>query len=455
MKISSILRWVLIFSLSIVSHQGFAQTDTDDERVGPVTKKRSKKIIRKKRIRKAPQGVSTLGVDWLNGGFGSSPNESSFNPNNAFLKIPDMGLRTDLILDYRHTWGSRYKFVARPRGYLDTFQSRSQNPVIIEQSSVGKVEFLEVFGEAWLTREVSFTLGLQNYQWGPAEIISPSNPIFHFNRDQRSLLWREGGHALARLNWTPSVDWSHVLIVEGLSNQEPSYIGDRPFVPKVLLKSEVRDADEAQNYLGLIGGTEEESRPFGGLYFSLMPIEGFSLYGDFRMTERPFRYTPQATSPLVFDMLETETNGEWQHVGVFGLRLETESLDMRAEVISNPMGFSEDQFRQALQSALPTNPRASTNLARLNRPGLELYAKTYGYFSIRAPDIGNTGLWQASLRYLHSGLDQSGIIGVSIERNTGDHFILLFEGRHAIGKTDAEFTLQEKYYGFFGVRTLL
>lgn len=455
MKISSILRWILIFILTVVSTDSFAQRDDGDERNGPVLKKRSKKVIRKKRVRKAPEGRSTLAVDWLGGVFSSAPNTSNFNPGNTVQKIPELGLRTDLIFDYRHTWGSRYKFVARPRGYLDAFQIRSQEPVVIEQSSVGKVEFLEVFGEAWISREVSFTLGLQNYQWGPAEIISPSNPIFHFDRDQRSLLWREGGHALARLNWTPSMEWSHVLIVEGVSNQELSFIGDRPFVPKALLKSEVRDASDAQNYLGLVGGTEEESRPFGGIYFNAMPTEGFSVYGDLRMTERPFRYTPQVTSPLVYDMVETETAGEWQHVGVFGLRLETESLDIRAEMISNPMGFDENQFQQALLSAMPSNPQATTNLIRLNRPGLELLAKSYGYFSVRAPDIGNTGLWQASLRYLHSGLDQSGIVGVSVERNTGDHFVLLFEGRHSIGKADAEFTLQEKYYGFVGLRVLL
>lgn len=455
MKISSILKWILILSLTAFSSDSFAQRDDVEERSGPVLKKRSKKIIRKKRIRQAAEGRSTLAVDWLNGIFGSAPNSSAFNPTNTVQKIPELGLRTDLIFDYRHTWGSGYKLVARPRGYFEAFQFRSQEPVVIEQSSVGKVEFLEVFGEAWINREVSFTLGLQNYQWGPAEIISPSNPIFHFNRDQRSLLWREGGHALARLNWTPSMEWSHVLIVEGVSNQEPSFIGDRSFVPKALLKSEVRDSSDAQNYLGLIGGTEEESRPFGGLYFNAMPTEGFSVYGDLRITERPFRYTPKATGPLVYNMLETETAGEWQHIGVFGFRLETESLDMRAEIISNPMGFDESQFQQALLSVLPSNPQASTNLVRLNRPGLELLAKTYGYISIRAPDIGNNGLWQASLRYLHSGLDQSGIIGVSVERNTGDHIVVLFEGRHSMGRAEAEFTLQEKYYSFVGLRLLL
>ncbi len=435
MKILSTLKWCLILLLCFSFAEVSAQT--------------------KKRIRKKSKLSYKISLDWLNGGTIQEPSVSIYNPGNQIFKLPDSIGRSELILDSKFGWGSRHKLIARPRLLFQTFQASLTNPNKKIEFSDTEVDFLEIFTESWLSQKVSFTLGLQNYQWGPAEIIAPSNPVFHFDQNQRSLLWREKGHALVRLNWTPTSNQSYVLMSEFVSNDEDLFIHDKKFKPKFILKSEFRSKKAAEDYLGFTLGTEEESRNFLGSYFSKMLSDGISFYSDFRVTENPYRYVPVQQSALVYNLQEASETKDWLHLAVVGFRWETPSFDTRLEWISNGLGYSEKQFRQALDSTLLTNPNFATNLLRLNGSGLELLGQNYGYFSIRFPDLGSSGLWQLQLRYLVSGLDESSVAGFSLERSIGNNFVLLSEGRQAIGKQDLELTLQEKYSVFLGLRFLL
>ncbi|MCM2280457.1 MAG: hypothetical protein NDI61_01265 [Bdellovibrionaceae bacterium] len=442
MKISSTLKWCLIFLFA------FGQLDVAE-------------AARKRRVRKKKTRTSIvyrihhqLDIDWLNGASLRSPTDSTYNPGNLVFETESSSVRTDLNLDYRAKLKSRHKLVVRPRAYYEYFHIETTEPTRSYQADSGRIDLIEGFAESWLNDSTSVTLGLQSFQWGPAEILAPSNPLYHFSREQRSLLWREKGRTLARLNWTPSAAWSHVAIVEPMGNGEPTFIADRDFTPKALIKSEYRSMSEAQNYVGVTGGFEEEAKAFAGLYFNWMPIDGLSFYSDARVTKEPFRYVPEARSFLNFDMRESATR-RWEHLGVYGIRWETEAADMRLEVIVNPGGYSETQFQQALLSTLPFNPNATTNASRLTRSGYELFGRYYGYLSLRFPDLGEEGLWTAAVRYFHSEMDASGVASFAMERPIGDNFVLLGEGRHAVYKKDAEFGLQEKYYLFLGLRTLL
>lgn len=440
---SHVIRWVLVVLLA------FGSIDVSEA----ATKRR--KVKKKKRPRaKVVRTVDhRIDFDLLSGGVLRAPTESTYNPGNSVFGIERSGCQAELNLDYRMTWRSKHKLVVRPRGRFEYLDIKKTDPTRSEYRSKGEVDLIETFGEAWLSDQVSLTVGLQNFQWGPAEIIAPSNPLFHFDLAQRSILWRERGRSLIRMNWTPSAVWSHVLMVEPINNGEPSFIAERDFSPKALFKTEVRGKVEARDYFGLTGGFEEEARPFGGLYFNWMASDGLAFYADTRFTQDAFYYVPEARSFLNYDMREAPEKG-WRHLGVYGVRWETDAADIRAEAIVNPSGYDELRFQQSLQSTLPFNPNAAVNALRAFRPGLELRGKYYGYLSVRLPDLGAEGSWQMSLRYLHSGLDSSGNAGFSLEREMGNNFVFLSEGRHAIHKKDAEFGLQEKYYLFVGVRAL-
>ena len=41
--------------------------------------------------------------------------------------------------------------------------------------------------------KLSFTAGLQTYQWGPAELINPSNPFYHFQSQQGTFGFKSKG----------------------------------------------------------------------------------------------------------------------------------------------------------------------------------------------------------------------------------------------------------------------
>lgn len=422
--------------------------------------------VRKQRVIKPTVASSgsnyqqRLNVDWLNGVYARTVAESVYNPHNTFFEIDRAGFRSDLNMDYRWIYNSKHRVVLRPRlysQYVDIEYSDGVQPYTIQRNR-GKIELTEAFGEAWISDQVSLTLGLQNYQWGPAELISPSNPIFHFSREQRSVLWKEKGHNLVRMNWSPTETFSFVALAEVANNQEAIFIADREFRQKSIFKTEFRSQKEAQNYLGLAAGQEEESKSFGGAYFNWMMLESLSIYGDSRFTHQGFTYAPKDTrGGLTVDMLEDErySPNAMHHLGVFGTRYEGTYVDLRLEYVNNSRGFDLVEMEKAVLSASPLNPNFEQNIRRLIRPGLEFYGKHYGYFSLRIPDVGSNNQWQFYLRYLHSGMDGSGMISPSFERSMGDNFILYGEGRHSTGSRDREFTLQEKAFFFLGVKFLL
>ncbi len=440
MRTSSILNWVLIVALIA----GLADT-------AEAARKRKRRA--KAKPKAALRIKQRIDFDWLNGVSLRSPADSTYNPGNSVFETETYGARTDLNVDYRASIGARHKIVVRPRAYAQYFDIGMQDPPRRVRRQRGKVDLTESFWESWLNGTLSMTFGLQNFQWGPAELISPSNPLVHFNREQRSLLWREKGRVQARLNWAPSRQWSHVLLAEPIGNGDLVFVADREFSPKAMFKSEYRSAREARDYVGISGGTEEGASPFAGAYFNYALTEGLSLYSDFRFTWNPYVYMPSEELPGVVEMSEKEGLSTL-HLGVYGVRYESESYDVRLEAIVSPAGYSQAEWRSALQSTSPLNPFAAANFRRVLRPGFEMPGRAYGYLSVRLPDLGDEGLWQLSLRYLHSGLDGSGSLGWSVERGLGDHFVLASEGRFNVGERDGELTIQERFYAFLGVRAL-
>jgi hypothetical protein len=416
--------------------------------------------IYKRRVKKKVEEPSNIeqrvNFDWLNGGFLRNRSESTYNPNNTIFETENYGLRTDLNVDYRLTYNTVNKFVVRPRAYSQyTNYEISADEVVNLKRNRGKIDLTEAFAEMWPSDQVSVTLGLQNFQWGPAEIISPSNPLYHFNREQRSILWKEKGRNLVRVNWSPSQTWSFVGMAEVASNGEPDFIADRDFQPKGVLKAEVRSESESQNYLGLTTGTEEERKPFIGVYGAYVLVEGFSLYTDLRWTQQGFVYAP-VQNGFFYNMEEDERfpQGTWHHLGVFGARYEHEKFDLRVEFIRNPRGYSKEEFEQAFQSAIYLNPRSEVNAGRIARPGLELFGENYGYISLRVPDIGREKQLHLAFRYLHSMTDSTGLLSSTLEWNLTDHFVAVAEARQSVGPRDREFTLQESSYGFLGLKAL-
>ena len=132
------------------------------------------------------------------------------------------------------------EWVFRPSlaGYSEVYHQFSNNLV----KKMTKQEFR--INELYLRKEHnslwSSALGLQNYQWGPAELMSPSNPLFHFSSQSLDPSYQIPGHSLARLNYTPIENLNFVGLYEFAPNEEKSFIYDTPFTPLGLIKFDYR-----------------------------------------------------------------------------------------------------------------------------------------------------------------------------------------------------------------------
>ncbi len=125
---------------------------------------------------------------------------SPLDPNNRVLNISKGEFKTELRPDYSAETEDRWKFVARPKLDFGIKQIELQSP----SESKTENEFSAKLLEGYISKVFRLwimTAGIQNYQWGPAELISPSNPFYHFNQDQRHYYYREAGRTIFRGNF--------------------------------------------------------------------------------------------------------------------------------------------------------------------------------------------------------------------------------------------------------------
>lgn len=123
--------------------------------------------------------VSARGsVEWLSAARGLAVADTALNPGNLTLRLPQLGAQTELRPNLRLECGGMLTGIVRPRLFA-----------IVERDELGgrwqrargtaEVEWTEAYLTWNLSEVVSLSYGLQNFQWGPAELASPSNRLFH------------------------------------------------------------------------------------------------------------------------------------------------------------------------------------------------------------------------------------------------------------------------------------
>lgn len=157
-------------------------------------------------------------------GFVQEPVESSRNPNNDFLEIPQyragLEIRPDFYFDSNYL-----DLSAKPRaklGFRHWEEGMSEGDTKWEDDWYVNEWLVRLNG--WNRLFVSY--GRENLQWGPSFLVSPSNPFFSDNG--RGNTYAEiQGMDFVRLLLVPHADWSISLIAntdEGrntLPNLEP------------------------------------------------------------------------------------------------------------------------------------------------------------------------------------------------------------------------------------------
>ncbi|MBL7671715.1 MAG: hypothetical protein JNM39_14610 [Bdellovibrionaceae bacterium] len=397
--------------------------------------------------------------EWVNGLLGKDVQESSINPGNRVAEIETVVLKSDLRADLQWRYLSRGKFVLRPRvlingsqvGFSDTQAGYEDEKEIVQRTKI-QPDLTEVFLDWSLGDRLGLTWGLQNYQWGPAELTGPSNPIFHFTTAQKSFLFKDKGRIINRINFSLGEIFSAVYLQEVADNQQTFWIADRSFEKKTLVKVELRSGVNANRYIGLVYGKQEAQKTFSGGYFNFSFTDAFSFYADGKVVDGSIAYYPQEVSPETYVLNTSEEKLLKSHQYVIGGIRWQGRLDFRLEYLFNSAGYKKEEIEKAVKSTQASNPFGLFNLNRLARNGNEVIGKEYAYISLRLPDLGKKRDASVSLRYLVSLQDESSSTQLDYDKVLNDMLNFYFEGTVNAGRKDTEFNLMEKGSAFMGVR---
>lgn len=389
-------------------------------------------------------------LEWYNSAQSAEQTKDTvIDPSGRRLNNPKSRFQSDLRLNTRYTWKNGTRWIFRPRFLGDANQYRYLDTGETKTTTTGEASLPEAYIEGDINRGLSLSAGLQNYQWGPAEFMSPTNPIYHFRRDQRSFTYKEVGHFLLRANWSPNAQWSLIAIAEPINNGESFWIYEQKFRPKGLIKLE-RHGKNALNYFGFDIGTIDDALPFIGEYLNIEMIPGLSFYLDARHSQGSAQFIPTVAPDTLYDMVYIRNNQDSKTLAVTGFRWEGRA-DLRLEYIYNSYGLNRENMIAAFQSAVPQHPRGNENLRRILGSGMELIGQHYGYMSLRVPDLfaQNNNL---ALRYLQSLMDQSATVQLAWDTAMGDAWTLFAELNHSIGDNSQELSALEKASGQLGVK---
>ena len=378
--------------------------------------------------------------------YGSSTNFqwnalSPFNPNNSVLSVPTWAHTLELRPDIQFNLSDSHSLILRSRHFLQSFETQYTNPEKTKYSHDEDSDLSDLFFSSVWSGTLATTIGLQNYQWGPAEIYSPSNPFFHFNNSQRSYFYKEKGRVLVRANWNPSpktTNWSVVAMYEPIDNNTRYWIADRDFKPKSALKVEYQ-FDNPANSIAIIGGQGEEERGFVGEYFTWSPTEGKSFYADAQHRSGRSNFVPSKNGFGLYDLVRSEDD-KTKTVAVFGFRWEGR-VDFRQEFVFNETGYSNAEWKQVRASAVTLSPNILQNSRRFASPGTEFRTKNYSYTSVRIPDLGLSRMASIAGRWFSSLDHDSAALQMNFEYNWSDHTVLSVEAIQYVGDPYGEFRI--------------
>lgn len=394
-----------------------------------------------------------MSYDFILSGQNSEVIDSDINPLNQVLTLPSEYYDADFRSEVKYRTRSN-QVIVRPRwqGYSQKITNQATNQTL--QEAKGKIDLTDAFIETNWNAKLSTTLGLQVYQWGPAEILNPSNSLFHFNSKQRGLFYKEKGQVLIRSNWSLNKENILVLAIEPISNAEPEWIDDDKFVAKFILKYE-KSWLQTANYFGLVAGSEEKSNFYVGEYFNFSPIEGFSIYSDLKHPQYQQNYEP-VFNGFSYDMEKVDNpKNQWQTLAVAGLRWES-NFDIRLEYIYNSMGFDKNKLINARLSASNIfSAKYAQNLKRYFKSGLELLGQEYLYASLRVSEPFDFKDFNFYTRTVYSLQDQSSQLQIEFDKSFLDSWTGFASQSFSYGEDNSEFRLLNSWQTTLGLKLSL
>ncbi len=375
-------------------------------------------------------------------------NDSLINSQNSVLKLPDQSQTLEIRPDLQWQLSEPFNFVIRSRHLLQ----RTQIPLESEADQttlLGISDLTDLFLSLQATDQTSFVVGLQNYQWGPAEILSPSNIFYHFKNDQRSYYYKEKGRVLLRANHSLNEKTQVTIISEPTDNRTQNWVAEVDFKPQSAFKIE-RQLETPVDLAALVIGNSGPKGQYIAGHFNYSVQETYSFYADAKIEQDGSYYFISPTSNNLI-LSTTDSDRPAKALSVVGIRYEGE-FDFRQELILNEAGFSRSDWNKAKLAITTLSPSLVANLNRFNRSGLELLSNAYSYTSLRFPDFGQSNQIHTSTRWLKSLVQDSSVLQLNLEYDFSDAVVISSELLLPIGQKDTEFKLLQGHQFTLGFK---
>ena len=378
---------------------------------------------------------------------------SAVNPQNLALGLPEDRYSSELRPNLKFV-SSSLQIILRPRlRYAFSLIKKGDNPSYFEKTKVDTF-VSEAFFQWSLSDSLAFALGAQSYQWGAAEVLSPSNRIFHETAQDRTNLFEVRGRYIARANYSFGKSFSVVVMSEVLENKDNvdirTYSAGETWYPTVLVKPEF-NWNNGADYFGIVVGNKEKNRPWVGQYFSYgIPFfEGLTVYADSSHERGSNAWYPQVSplgpnQPSVVTFTRAKKDEPTiRSLAISGLRYDFEDGSiLRAEYIQNDAAYTKEERDLAIRSFQSVIPQQlavrSDNTQRFLAPGIELPGRRLIYLSAYIPNPFSLKDLIFFARGLRSMSDQSGTYYGSIDYTVGDSGTISYAYSLSSGPIDGE-----------------
>ncbi|MCL4845339.1 MAG: hypothetical protein KJ066_02275 [Acidobacteria bacterium] len=377
-------------------------------------------------------------VEWITAVRGVAPAHAPLNPTAVILGVPQLGVVNEWRPNVRVEVGPRLQIVARPRLRVtsDTVWQGGREGVTANDVTAN---WTELYADWKPSDWLGVGYGLQNYQWGPAELVGPSNRLFHEVALFRDALYYVKGRHLARVNLSFGRQWSIVSLAEVGAVSDVEFTAGEPFARSGQVKAEFATAS-GSGYVGVTVGGRDGARPWVGEYFSMELAGGWSVYADVVHRRGSRAWYPREASQerTVFVRDEVDASGV-RTFGVAGVRYAfVAGTDARVEFVHQEAGWSRRQIDLAALAAASRAPGDAAGPYAL--PGIEFLGRRLLLGSVRLPDVGPGKRVDLQARHLRSITDDSSVTFVNATVDATDALVVFVSASTTAGNATAEFS---------------
>ncbi|MEY4066144.1 MAG: hypothetical protein RIR26_2352 [Pseudomonadota bacterium] len=352
---------------------------------------------------------------------------------------------------FKMSAGRGFLLHARPRFSLENQRYKNAAGQQGFENSI-RADAGETFATWSPSARFSLTVGKQNFQWGVAEMASPSNWIFRSTKNADTLLRTPQTEVDTRDSLRFNLSWGQAFNVVLMAEYEPEdqtlrrdFSGRRVFLKPELAWNAGAD------FLGIvIGGAEKKSEPFFGEYFLFNMTDSFSLFADFSHQRGSGALRPVVPSAPVSEPLPPLSSAlasfeqsrfsskKFTHEGVLGIKYNfTNGAEVRLEGYYNSAGLSLEEIEivEKMESA------SSPSTVLFFDLGQEYRSQGAILFAARPVGFDTKRKWNLFGRYLKPIIDPVGVYMVYSEYAVSDSAVLFLGVAGTHGRKISEVAL--------------